>query len=380
MKKLLVLLILLSGFVIPLACSDNNNNPTKAAGPGLTGAASTPTPVSGPAGTPTSTPILGPPPTFQHNYGTTGAPTGLVISGTNLTVSEFEIKNTGPVPMVENFAVGGAGTLSLSGGSNLLLQGFPTPNSTPAWIPQTVVLNGPQGFTNPGGFGGQASILDAQSNGTAILYYGSSAYLGWGAPYNYGFIYEPFQTSSYSGAPFNSPKSLTIDNIGNSYVADTGNGSVDEFSGTFPLHRWFGTAGVTFGSFVSYKFKSPYAVTTDTASPPNVWVGDTGYSPSVIEEYASGGTTIIAAWPALPGCVVHGLAVNPGTGNVYVADSGNNLVEVYTPTGVLVTEWGDPGPAAHEATPFSPSCIGFSGTYVFVGDAGTGNDYIDVFQ
>ncbi|HTC19550.1 MAG TPA: hypothetical protein VK859_01785 [bacterium] len=378
MKKLLVLLILLSGLIIPLACSDNNNNPTKASGPGLTGVASTPTVVSGPAGTPTNTPVLGPAPVFQHNYGTVGAPTGLVISGTNLTVSEYEVKNTGTVAMVEDFTIAAGGTLNPPGETNYLLQGFPTPNSTPAWIPQTVVLNGPQGFTNPGGFGGQASVLDAQSNGSAILYYGSSGLPGWGAPYNYGFFYEPYSTNSYGGAAFNNPKALTIDSNGYSYVADTGNGAVEEFTGAVPYHRWFGTAGVTFGSFVSVAFKSPYAITTDTAD--NVWVGDTGYSPSVIEEYASGGTTILGAWPTLPGCIVHGLAVNSGTGDIYVADSGNKLVEVYTPTGSLVTEFGDPGPAAHEATPFSPSCIGFSGNYIFVGDAGTGNDFVDVFQ
>jgi hypothetical protein len=379
MKKLLVLLILLSGLIIPLACSDNNSN--KGSAPTLpTGSTSTPTAIQGPPGTPTYTPVFTlPVPVFQHNYGTVGAPTGLVISGTNLTVSEYEIKATGPVAMVQGFNITGGGTLSPPGETNFVLQGFPTPNTTPAWIPVTVVLNGPQGFTNPGGGGGQASILDTQSNGSAILYWGSSGLPGWGAPYNLGFLYEPYNTSSYGGAAFNNPKSLTIDSAGNSYIADTGNSCVEEFGGVIPLHRWFGTAGVTFGPFVSVGFKSPYAITTDSASPPNVWVGDTGYNPSVIEEYSSGGTTILGAWPTVPGCIVHGLAISPA-GNIYVADSGNNMVEAYSPTGTLLTEWGDPGPAANEATPFKPSCIGFSGTYVFVGDAGVGNDFIDIFQ
>jgi DNA-binding beta-propeller fold protein YncE len=95
-------------------------------------------------------------------------------------------------------------------------------------------------------------------------------------------------------------------------------------------------------------------------------------------EFTSGATTVLECWPALPGSVVHGLAIDSGTGNVYVADAGNNLVEVYSPTGSLLKEFGDPGPAAHETAPFAPSCIAFSSGFIYVGD--TANDYIDVFQ
>jgi hypothetical protein len=236
---------------------------------------------------------------------------------------------------------------------------------------------------NPGGNNGYSAVLDNQSAGGAVLYYGNSSLLGWQLV---GSDYEPYGTAGYWGAGFNNPKCLTADNNGFIYVADTGNSYVEEYNGVWGQHRWNGEgpgmAGVTFanpgGNFVSVSFKQPYAVACDAANPANVWVGDVGYNPSVIEEYSSGGTTIINAWAAVTGCVVHGITINPNTGNIYIADAGNNLVEVYSQTGTLLAEVSDPNPSAHELLPFAPSCIAFAGNYLIVGDSN--NDFIDIFQ
>jgi hypothetical protein len=407
MKKLLVLLILLSGFIIPLACSDNNNNPTKAAGPGLTGAASTPTPVSGPVGTPTPVPTFSlPAPVFQNNYRTAGSPNELIMNPAGggayvLTSAELQTTTVGSVIGVENFPTGAGGTLLPQGYSGILFGGFPTPATTPAWAPTTIGLNGPQGFVNPGGNAGYAAVLDAQPGGGAILYDGYSyapgnPYNGW-SDYPYGFFWQPASTTGYSGISFNNPKGLAADTNNNIYVADTGNHLVEEFDGpdivygVVPHGFWGGFAGVTVGGTgvafnqPSLAFKSPYAITCDTSG--NVWVSDTGYSPSMIEEFTSGATTILESWPALPNSVVHGLTVDNSTNCaggpcVYVADAGANIVEVYSTKGVLMTEMTNPNPSGHESVPFAPACIAFAnigGTnYIFVGDSA--NDFIDVFH
>lgn len=400
MKKLLMLLVLISGLVFPWACSDNNtpskpNTSFNTATPIPTGTQTPNSPTFTPtlaAGAPTFTPTntFLPTPAFQHNYGTTGGPTGAVVSGTVLSVSEYEVKTAGSVVAVEGFNIGAGGSLGPPSVGNSVFQGFPTPGSTPPWQPVVVGLNGPQGFVNPGGGGGYSSILDVSGSG-AVLYWGSATspapgagYNGW-VDYGLGFLWVPYTTNGYNLVSFNNPKGMTADSNGNVYVADTGNGRIELFNGTTGLHYWDGGAAPSTiittapATFYAFPFKQPYAVTADTASPANIWVGDNGYSPAYVEEFSSGGTTISMAWPTISGCVIHGLAVNPTSGNIYIADSGNNVVEVFSPQGVLLTEMTNPTPSAHELSPFSPSCIAFdSNGYAYVGDRG--NDFIDVFK
>ncbi len=418
MKKILALLILLAGLVFPWACSDNKT-PTIPSGPGLGGGGnSTPTGTITP-GTFTSTPTQAvgantftPTPTFalavpvfQGNYSTSAAPRGMEVDGGVLTASESEVRSTGLVTEFEEYT--GAGTASLNlytcGGGpcvgNVISTGCPppvtTPGATPAeFIPNGTTLNQVQGFVNPGGCcgaGAWSAVLD-RTGSAATLYAGYIGY--WSSTFPpQGNYYMPFASPDYGGIPFNNPQAMTDDGTGGTghmYIADTGNGYVDELSPyegscpdePLPIHRFNGSPGTTVGgtgvvfSAASVTFKSPTAVSCDAAG--DIWVGDQGYSPSYIMEFTSGATTILESWQAVAGCKVSGLAINSGTGNVYVSDSGNNLVEIYSPTGTLLSAFGDPGPAAHELYPFAPSCIAFSGGFIYVGD--TNNDYIDIFE
>ncbi len=405
MKKLLMFAVLFSGMILAWACNDKNNNPT--APVTIPGGTSTPTGTRTPD-TPTYTPTLGvgvftptptptyslPIPVFQNNYSTAASPRCMVLNGSLLTVAENEVTSQGAVADMAEYTVAGS---SLSLGNppnvgNIILIGAPpasTPGTPVAFQPTTITLQAPQGFVNPGGgaSGAWSAVLDLNGAG-ATLYAGY--YSSWTAQ-GLSSIYMPYYGSGYDGIAFNNPKGMCDDAThGLIYVADTGNGFVDEFSpyegipGAEPLwmHRWSGFAGVTVGgSGVTFgsaavSFKSPYAVACDSTG--NVWVGDPGYTPSYVSEYTSEATTILQSWQCIPGCVVHGLAVNPGTGNIYVADSGNHLVEVYSPTGTILTALSDPGPAAHEAFAFSPSCLAFGGGFIYVGD--DKNDFIDVFQ
>jgi DNA-binding beta-propeller fold protein YncE len=263
----------------------------------------------------------------------------------------------------------------------------------------TTQLIGPQGFVNPGGNAGYSAILDVQSSGAATLYYGNSGEAGWSV-YNLGWVYEPADVWGYGfgATAFNNPKGMTADVPGNIYIADTGNGYVEQFIGTIPLHLWGGNAGVTFNNggganFVTVAFKSPYALACDTANPANVWVGDVGYAPSVVQEFSSGGTTITAGFQTIAGCVIHGIAINPNNGFVYVADAGLNQVEVYygggawsltataPPIGTLLCVLTDPHSVYEGGRLFAPSCIAFdtnSPPDLWVSD--TNNDLIMSFQ
>ena len=319
MKNLFIFFILILGLIIPLACSDKGNNPpTNPKGPVVGGGTPTfipsgtqtpRTPTQTPFGAATATPTVTfvlPTPVFQHNVQTSASPNSLVMNvvsgGYALTAAEYETTSKGIAMGVELIKPNAGGTLNISGYAGSVLQGFPTPNSTPPWVPVTTGLSGPQGFVNPGGSSGYAAILDIQSGGGAKLYEGWSysppfIYNGW-SYYGYGYWWQPTSVNGYCGIPFKNPKGLTADTNNNIYVADTGNGFVEEFMGpaldysVVPEHFWNGFEGVTVGGTgVTFKspsvfFKAPYAVACDPLG--YVWVSDTGPVPSTITEYTSG--------------------------------------------------------------------------------------------
>jgi hypothetical protein len=346
----------------------------------------------------------------------------MVISGGLMTVAEKEDTGSGYYDL-ESFDLGNGGvtTNSVPIITDQLLQGIATPNSTPPWVPITITLQGPQGFVNPGGNGpaaqpaappnpnspnaAYAAVLDVAPGGTAVLYEGNDYENGWwaGGPptaYDYDQSYEPVSVTGYGSIAFNNPKALTADSVGNLYVADTGNGLVEEFWGyngpVYPepgLGKTGGNAGITFVNntapanpitFVSVPFISPYGINCDFNN--NIWVTDTGYSPSVVQEFSfSGGVSILAAWQTVAGCKATGIAIAPAgssiAGDVCIADSGNNQVEIYNPAGTLLSVLSDPHSAYEGGKFFAPSCIGFnaaSSTYdLWVSD--TNNDYVISF-
>ncbi len=380
MKKLLVFLILVAGSLFPFACSDNNSN--KGTGPTLpSGGASTSTSTPGPApgggssGTPTFTPTFAvAPPAFLHNYTTSAAPGGMYYDGTNLYVAEGEIRDGGDVSMFEIYAVG-AGVLSGGTYGNGYSTGIPTPQATPVWQGSAVTLRLPQGLVEgPAGWG----LIDSPPGGSATLYQGSTYDInaGWSGVYgNYDNA-----GNSYGGSLFNSPKGLTADSFGNYYVADTGNGYVEEFGPpgagisfgpTAWEHRWNGSSS-------SFPFIKPVAVACDGAG--NVWVADAGYNPSVIEEYSSGGATFMGSWNTTSKCVASYIALNatqPGCSPcVYVSDTGNNEVEEYNATGSILRGWT----ALHSSyvyLTFVPGPLVYTGSNVIVAD--TDNDQLLTF-
>ncbi len=405
MKTLFMCLILMSAVIVPIACGNSNNTPaTPIGGSNAKSPTSTPTGTvtivtSTPTGTPTSsafTPTVTiTPATYNQTFGTSGAPECMVITGTRMDLGE-----RGTYPAMESFTIGAGGSAVIASIGGAVLQGIPTPNVTPSapfWAPTTVSLVGPQGYVFNGS---NSAVLDVTSSGSATLYEGNNTELAWvgnagEAIPALGQAYQPVQVTGYGTVPFNNPKSLATDSNGVLYVADTGSGVIDVFDGkggpNFPqagFHQLAGNAGtftVGLNTFTGVNFRSPYAVTTDSSN--NLWMTDTGYSPSYVQAFANSGTpsygvSIVMAFQTIPGCVATGIAIPTSgkyAGMICIADSGNNQIEIYSATGSILGLLTDPHSAYEGGKPFQPSCIGYDNTNNILWVADTANDNIISF-
>jgi sugar lactone lactonase YvrE len=184
-------------------------------------------------------------------------------------------------------------------------------------------------------------------------------------------------------ARFKSPSAVAVDGSGNVYVADTGNYLVRMSTSAGVVTTLAGTAGsrgTADGSGSAARFYEPAGITVDGSG--NVYVADTGND--TIRKITSGGSvTTIAGAVALPGSVdgtgtaaqffaPGGLAVDSG-GNVYVADKGNDQIREMTPAGVVTTVAGavggsgendGTGPAAEFNEPSGVAVDGSGNVYV----------------
>jgi sugar lactone lactonase YvrE len=156
-----------------------------------------------------------------------------------------------------------------------------------------------------------------------------------------------------SAARFAWPRDVAVDGSGTVYVADelnhvlrkiTSAGLVSTLAGT-P-----GVAGAANGTGVSARFTNPRGVAVDVSG--NVYVADEGnqlirkVNPAGVVTTMAGGSGISgsadgdAASARFNG--PSGIAVDGG-GNVYVADEDNHTVRMVTPQGIVSTLGGSPG-------------------------------------
>ena len=164
---------------------------------------------------------------------------------------------------------------------------------------------------------------------------------------------------SYSGdsgastkAQLNSPQGVAVDAAGNYYVADTGNNVVRKVAanGTITTLAGTGTAGFAGdnGAAASAQLNSPQGVAVDGSG--NVYIADTQNSRV---RKVSGGTISTVAGSGTIGFggdggagtsaqlnTPTGLAVD-GSGNLYIADFGNNVVRKLSTGGTITTIAGN---------------------------------------
>ncbi len=131
-----------------------------------------------------------------------------------------------------------------------------------------------------------------------------------------------------------SPVGIALDGSGNVWVADLGGNVWETTNMGTPITQW-GTAG-----------NGPIGITLDPSN--DVYVAFR-LSNQVIK-YAGDGTTL-GSWGASSPAAgsadgsfnnPHGLVVNP-SGDVAVADLGNDRLQVFDPSGAFLLKWGAPG-------------------------------------
>jgi serine/threonine-protein kinase len=146
-------------------------------------------------------------------------------------------------------------------------------------------------------------------------------------------------------ASFNFPTGLVIDASNNLYVADSGNNLIRKITpaGVVTTVAGSGLVGSADGLGIAASFNFPQGITVDNAG--NVYVADTGND--LIRKISASGAVSTLAGKVARGKtdgtgvqatfnIPQGIVVD-GTGNLYVADAGNNVIRKITLSGIVTT-------------------------------------------
>ena len=192
-----------------------------------------------------------------------------------------------------------------------------------------------------------------------------------------------------TSSDLSSPGDVAVDTSGNVYIADTNNSEVEKVTpgGTLSVIAGTGTSGApTPGPATSSKLFKPLGIAVDSSG--NVYIADTDNNE--VEEVTSGGTLSIIAGTGASGAPTPGPATSSklfdpsgvavdSSGNVYIADRGNQRTEQVTSGGTLsvIAGTGAVGaPTAGTATSsklFDPSGVAVdSSGNVYVADETAG--------
>ena len=137
----------------------------------------------------------------------------------------------------------------------------------------------------------------------------------------------------WSAATFRYPRGVAVDSAGNVYVADTNNHCIRKIDNTVNRNVSIyagipGTYGYADGIWSAATFKNPERVAADSAG--NVYVADTGNN--IIRKIDTSRNVSTMTSAKSP----KGIAVD-SAGNVYVADTGNNKILKVDTSGIVST-------------------------------------------
>ncbi len=185
-------------------------------------------------------------------------------------------------------------------------------------------------------------------------------------------------------ASFDEPSGVAVDGSGNVYVADTVNCKIRKTSpsGIVTTLAGNGDYGALDGAGTAASFWTPYGVAVDASG--NVYVADSG-NQRIRKVSPSGAVTTLAGsgeYGSMDGMGTAASFLNPtgvavdAAGNVFVADSGNNKIRKVNPAGVVVTLAGHTNSGANDGTGTGASFFDPTGVAVdaagdvFVADSG----------
>jgi sugar lactone lactonase YvrE len=141
------------------------------------------------------------------------------------------------------------------------------------------------------------------------------------------------------------PNGVALDSNGDLYIADSGNNQIYEVtpSGTLSVFAGTGVLGAaTAGPATSSKLDEPSGVAVDSSG--DVYIAD--YHGNRVEKVDPSGTLSFVAGTGVAGTPTAGPAISSklhgpdsvdvdSSGNLYIADEENNVVEKVTPSGTL---------------------------------------------
>jgi sugar lactone lactonase YvrE len=187
---------------------------------------------------------------------------------------------------------------------------------------------------------GNATIRKITSGGVVTTFAGTAGFFG-------------AADGTGPAAQFNTPYAAAADSAGNVYVADTNNHTIRKITSGGVVTTLAGTAGSPgsadgTGSAARFNYPSGVAVGSDG----NLYVADT-YNSTIRQITSSGVVTTLAGTAGSPGSAdgtwtvarfntPYGVAVD-SSGNVYVADEGNQTIRKITSGGVVTTLAGTAG-------------------------------------
>jgi sugar lactone lactonase YvrE len=183
-----------------------------------------------------------------------------------------------------------------------------------------------------------------------------------------------------TAASFANPLGLAIDASGNLYVADSGNNMIRKITitGVVTTLAGSGAAGATNGAAETATFNNPNGIAVDFAG--NVYINDTGNNlirmlstTGTVSTLAGSGFAAIAngTGTAASFNTPQGLTLD-ASGNLYVADEGNHLIREVSTSGIAGTFAGSGYSGSENGTILRAT---FNAPYALTLDA-KGNMYV----
>lgn len=152
-------------------------------------------------------------------------------------------------------------------------------------------------------------------------------------------------SGSANNSSFCSPASIILDNSNNLYVADFGNSKIRKISSNGNVSNYAGTGvpGNLDGTCLNSQFNGPYGLVFDLSG--NLYVSD--LLENVIKKISPTCQVTTFAGSGIPGNInatgilasfyePAGITIDLA-GNLYIADSGNNLIRKISSSGVVTT-------------------------------------------